>query len=64
MTKSFQEAFREWASDNRYEIAEDCGTEWFDALESAPTAVTRSSTTKGNGPTHSTQAFISRGKEA
>ncbi len=53
MAKSFEENFREWAADNRYEIAEDCGAER-EAPTADPTSADRSSTSTENVTTHST----------
>ena len=52
MAKSFQESFDEWKKDTRYEIGDDIGWEYSDALETGPTPAKRSSTTN-HGTTHS-----------
>ncbi len=49
MPKSFFESFKEWISDDRYEIGEDIGCEFANYLETDPTSVDCSSTPQQNG---------------
>ena len=63
MSKSFGEAFQEWRQDNKYDIGEDIGAEYYDYLE-CPTHSESSLAIKENGPAHPTEKVFHRGKTA
>jgi hypothetical protein len=58
MPKPFQDAFEAWKKDNRYQVGEDIGWEYFDSLEASPTLVKRSSTLDENGDKNSAEKII------
>jgi hypothetical protein len=51
MPKPFQDAFEAWKKDNRYQVGEDIGWEYFDSFEAGPTPVDCSLTPQDHAAT-------------